>query len=140
MYDQILIPTDGSEAVMAAARHAFSLGERYEATVHVLAVVEQIENASIVGRGDDKLETLAEEGTESTQRIVEEARSRDIDAVGAVEVGDIDRTILMYVDDHNVDVVVMSTHGRSGVGRFLMGSVTEQIIRDGDVPVLAIQR
>lgn len=140
MYDEILIPTDGSEAVMAAARHAFSLGERYEATVHVLAVVEQIENASIVGRGDDKLETLAEEGTESTQRIVEEARSRDIDAVGAVEVGDIDRTILMYVDDHNVDVVVMSTHGRSGVGRFLMGSVTEQIIRDGDVPVLAIQR
>lgn len=140
MYDQILIPTDGSEAVMAAATHAFSLGERYDATVHVLAVVEQIENASIVGRGDEKLETLAEEGTESTRRIVEEARSRDIDAIGAVDVGDIDRTILAYANDHDIDVVVMSTHGRSGVGRFLMGSVTEQIIRDGEVPVLAVQR
>lgn len=140
MYDAILVPTDGSEAATDAAKHAYSLGERYEATVHVLSVVETSESASIVGQGDEKLETLREEGTDSTRHIVEEALSRDIDAVGAVEIGDPDRTILRYANDHDVDVIVMSTHGRSGVGRFLMGSVTEQVIRGGEIPVLAVQR
>lgn len=140
MYDDLLVPTDGSEAATDAARHAYSLAERYDATVHVLAVVEQSESASIIGRGDQKLEALQENGTESTQRIVEEALSRDIDATGAVEVGNPDRTILEYAEDHDVDMIVMSTHGRSGVGRFLMGSVTERVIRGGEIPTLAIQR
>lgn len=140
MYDALLVPTDGSEAAVDAAKHAYSLGERYDATVHVLAVIEQSESASIVGQGDDKLETLRENGTEATRRIVEEAQSRDVDAVGAVEIGNPDRAILDYAAEHGIDMIVMSTHGRSGVGRFLMGSVTERVIRGGDVPVLAIQR
>ncbi|ELY99583.1 universal stress protein [Natrialba aegyptia] len=140
MYDTLLVPTDGSEAAMDAAKHAYSLGERYDAAVHVLAVVEQSESASIVGQGDEKLETLQEDGTEATQKIIEEGLSRDIEAIGAVKVGDPDRVILDYAAEHNVDMIIMSTHGRSGVGRFLMGSITEQVIRGGEIPVLAIQR
>ncbi|MFC6825796.1 MULTISPECIES: universal stress protein [Halopelagius] len=140
MYDAILVPTDGSEAAMDAAKHAYSLGERYDATVHVLSVVTNSESATIVGQGDEKLDTLRERGTDSTRRIVEEALSRDVDAVGAVEIGTPDRTILGYAEENDIDVIVMSTHARSGVGRFLRGSVTEQVIRDGETPVLAIQR
>lgn len=140
MYDAILVPTDGSEAAIDAASHAYSLGERYDATVHVLSVVETSESASIVGYGAEKLETLREEGTDATRQIVEDALSRDIDAIGAVEVGNPDRTILEYAAEHDIDMIVMSTHGRSGVGRFLMGSVTEQVIRDGEIPVLVVQR
>lgn len=140
MYDAILVPTDGSEAALEAATHAYSLAERYDATVHVIAVVERSESASIVGRGDEKLETLREEGTDSTRRIVEAAESRDIAAVGAVEVGDPDRAILQYAEENDVDLVVMSTNARSGVGRFLRGSTTEKVIRDGEIPVLAVQR
>ncbi len=140
MYDVILVPTDGSEAATDAAEHAYSHGERYDATVHVLSVVDRRESASIVGQGEEKLETLREHGTDATRRIVDEAVSRDIDAVGAVEVGDPDRAIVEYAAEHDADLVVMGTHARSGVGRFLRGSVTEQVIRDGDVPVLAVQR
>lgn len=140
MYDAILVPTDGSEAAIDAASHAYSLGERYDATVHVLSVVETSESASIVGYGAEKLETLREEGTDATRQIVEDALSRDIDAIGAVEVGNPDRTILEYAAEHDIDMIVMSTHGRSGVGRFLRGSVTEQVIRDGEIPVLVVQR
>jgi nucleotide-binding universal stress UspA family protein len=140
MYDDLLVPTDGSEAAIDAAEHAYSLGERYDATVHVLAVVERSESASIVGQGDEKLDTLQENGTESTQRIVSEAVSRDVEAVGAVEVGNPDKAILEYAEDYDVDMIVIGTHGRSGVGRFLMGSVTERVIRGGDIPTLAIQR
>lgn len=140
MYDALLVPTDGSEAATDAAEHAYSLSERYDATVHVLSVVEERESASIVGRGEEKLETLREHGTEATQRIVDAALSRDIDAVGAVELGNPDRTILRYAEGNDIDMIVMSTHGRSGVGRFLRGSVTEKVIRGGEIPVLAIQR
>lgn len=140
MYDAILVPTDGSEAVEEAAVHAYSHGERYDATVHVLAVVEESESAAIVGQGDEQLATLREEGTEATRRIVDAAEERDVDAVGAIEVGDPKRAILRYAEEHGVDLVVMSTHARSGVGRFIMGSVTERVMRAGKVPVLAVQR
>lgn len=140
MYETVLVPTDGSEAALDAAKHAYSLGERYGATVHVLSVVEQSENTSIVGRGDEKLETLREEGSDSTRRIVEGAESRGLETVGAVEMGDPDRAILQYAEENDVDVIVMSTNARSGVGRFLRGSVTEKVIRDGEIPVLAVQR
>lgn len=140
MYRAILVPTDGSEAALDAAEHAYSLGERYGATVHVLAVIEQSESASIVGRGDGKLETLRDEGSDSTRRIVEAAEARDVEAVGAVEMGDPKRAILEYAEENDIDVIVMSTNARSGVGRFLRGSVTEKVIRDGEIPVLAVQR
>lgn len=140
MYDDILVPTDGSEAALEAAEHAYSHGERYDATVHVLAVVERSESASIVGHGDEKLETLREEGSDSTRRLVEEAVSRDIETIAAVEVGTPERVIRKYGADHDIDLIVMSTSARSGVGRFLYGSVTERVLRDGDIPVLAVQR
>ena len=140
MYEAILVPTDGSEAAKDAAKHAFSLSERYNAPVHVLAVIEQNESTTIVGHGEEKLEMLREEGTDSTKRIIEEAESRGIEAIGAVEMGDADRAILQYANEYDIDIIVMSTNARSGVGRFLRGSVTEKVIRDGDIPVLAIQR
>ena len=140
MYDELLIPTDGSEVAIDAAKHAYSLGERYGATVHVLSVIEERENASIVGQGGEKMKTLRKHGTEATQRIVDAALSRNIEAVGAVEIGDPDRMILKYASDNDIDMIVMSTHGRSGVRRFLVGSVTERVIRGGDTPVLTVQR
>jgi nucleotide-binding universal stress UspA family protein len=139
MYDALLVPTDGSDAALDAADHAYSLADRYDADLHALAVIEEAESASIVGQGDEA-ETLRERGAEATRRIVEEARSRDLEATDAVEFGTPDRVILDYATTHDVDVIVMSTHARSGVGRFLRGSTTERVIREGDTPVLAVQR
>lgn len=140
MYDALLIPTDGSEVAIDAAEHAYSLGERYDATVRVLSVIEERENVSIVGQRGEKMKTLREHGTDATQRIVDAAFSRDIEAVNAVEIGEPDRMILKYASDNNIDLIVMSTHGRSGGRRFLVGSVTERVIRGGDTPVLTVQR
>lgn len=133
MYDRILVPTDGSEAAGDAIRHARSHADRYDARVVVLAVVEAADTDAELSIDDRH--AASEEAVSET---VEELVAAGIDAEGIVETGVPTRVILEYAD--RVDLVVMSTHARSGVGRFLFGSVTEQVIRDGETPVLAVQR
>ncbi|WP_435180785.1 universal stress protein [Halorussus sp. AFM4] len=140
MYDRILFPTDGSRAAESAAPHAFSHAERYDAALHVLHVVDESESAAIVGRAEDPRAALDERTEESMSAIVDEAEERDLRVTAEVRVGTPHRTILSYADERDVDLVVMSTRGRSGVGRVVMGSVTERVVRMGDTPVVAVQR
>lgn len=140
MYDTILLPTDGSEAAADAAVHAFSHAERYDATVHVLSVVELSSGLGTAGRDDEKLARRREERAAAAQRLVDEAAPDGIRVEMAVEVGSPARIITEYAATAGVDLVVMSTHARSGAGRFLFGSITERVIQDGHAPVLAVQR
>jgi nucleotide-binding universal stress UspA family protein len=140
MYDRVLLPTDGSEAAEAAAKHAYSHADRYDAELHVLHVVPEDESASIVGHGDERLDTLEVRGREAITPLVKEATARGLSVTSAIEFGTPYREILAYADERDVDLVVMSTHGRSGVGRVVMGSVTERVIRVGETPVVAVQR
>lgn len=139
MYDTILFPTDGSEAVQEAAEHAYDHAERYDADLHVLFVVRESESTAIAGQtaAMDMLDADAEEALRS---VTEGAAGRGIEVFSEVRVGTPYREIIDYTDEVGIDLVVMSTHGRSGIGRFFMGSVTERVIRDGNAPVLAVQR
>jgi K+-sensing histidine kinase KdpD len=56
----------------------------------------------------------------------------------AVVKGEPSETILEYVDDHDVDVITMGTHGRTGLNRYIAGSVTERVVPLADVPVLTV--
>ncbi|MFB6297943.1 MAG: universal stress protein [Salinirussus sp.] len=140
MYDTILLPTDGSPAAEDAADHAFSHADQYGATVHVLSVVEMSGSPAAGSRRDEEVESRREQRADETDDLVAAADDRGIDAVGVVEVGTPSRVITRYAAEHAVDLIVMSTHARSGIGRFLYGSVTERVLQDGDSPVLAIQR
>jgi nucleotide-binding universal stress UspA family protein len=139
MYDTILLPTDGSEATTEAAAHAFSHAERYDATIHVLSVVELASGLGTAGRDEEKLDRRERERTAAAERLVAETE-QDVDATVAVEFGSPARVITTYATDVGADLVVMSTRARSGAGRVLFGSVTEQVVQDGETPVLAVQR
>ncbi len=140
MYQTILLPTDGSEAAADAAAHAFSLAERYDAVVHVLSVVELAGGLDTVGRDDEKLDRLREERKAAAETLIEEVAPDSVEVSTAVEAGSPARVITDYGTTNGADLIVMSTHARSGAGRFLFGSITERVIRDGDIPVLAVQR
>ncbi|UPV75958.1 universal stress protein [Halorussus limi] len=140
MYDRILLPTDGSRAAESAVSHAVSHAERYDAELYVLHVVDETETTSIVGHGDERQQAVEARVEDSMSSIVTEASQRGVSVTDDVEVGTPHRTILSYADERDIDLVVMSTHGRSGVDRVVMGSVTERVIRTGDVPVVAVQR
>lgn len=138
MYDDVLLPTDGSDAADAAVPHAIELADRYGARLHVLYVADTTEYSTVTFE-DDVVDPLEQEGQEVIDEVAEEATDQHVEAVGAVLKGGAYETILKYVDDEGVDVVVMGTHGRRGLDRALLGSVTERVVRTSDVPVLTVR-
>ncbi|AQL42024.1 hypothetical protein BV210_04510 [Halorientalis sp. IM1011] len=141
-YDTILVPTDGSEGALAAADHAVGLAERYDATVHVLAVVDVDEVAlttpTDVNVGDLK-STLRASAQSNVDEIVSRAERADRPTEEAILVGVPHRAIVDYVEDEGIDLIVMGTHGRTGVRRVLLGSVAERVVRTSPSPVMTIR-
>lgn len=144
MFDRILIPTDGSDAVTPAVDMALDLAQAHDATLHVLYIVDQPATISGTGEGfsglDNLLDTLEEEGHQATAAIEEQAQDRGIETETAVRRGNPHDDILAYTNDHDIELIVMGTHGRTGVKRALLGSVTEDVVRHSDIPVLTVHR
>jgi nucleotide-binding universal stress UspA family protein len=142
VYDDILIPTDGSEEVETAIEHGFELAGAYDATVHALYVVDDSRGGAGL-MGSDTTSATAE-----LRRVGEEAVG--VIATRGEETGLTVRTevrealphegILDYADEHDIDLLVMSSRGRSGVSRFVFGSVTERVVRLSGRPVLVVSR
>lgn len=137
MYQTILVPTDGSEQAESALNHAVGLAREHDATLHLLYVADSNRD-SVTTLGGEVVDALEREG----ERILEDAAERlggTVDLVDAVETGDPVETILDYADRVDADVIVMGTHGRRGLDRYLLGSTTERVVRRASVPVLTIR-
>ncbi|WP_224336663.1 universal stress protein [Haloprofundus halobius] len=140
MYDRILLPTDGSDAAETAVSDALELAEAYDARLRVLYVVDTRTLATIDLGADTVLSTLEEEGDAAVERVRSRAAEVGVDVVTAVEAGSPPDTIVDYADEHDIDLVVMATHGRRGLDRYLLGSVTERVVRNSEVPVLTVRQ
>ena len=137
MFDRILIPVDGSEPARNAAKLGFELAAEHDATVYGLYVVEPVAVAE--GGAGQVIEAMEETGKEITSEFAEEAESNGLTAITDIETGVAHREILEYADANDVDLMVVGTHGRTGIGRYLLGSVTEKLVRLSDVPVLTVR-
>ena len=147
MYDRILVPTDGSDVAEAAVDHALDLAEKYDAEVHALYVVdidsvnfslgtEQVDRLK-QGRFDEMGE-LKEQADEATGAVADRGAERGVDIVEHVSGGRPHKVIGDYAENHDIDLIVMGSHGRAGVRRALLGSVTERTLRSTHVPVLVV--
>lgn len=139
MYDEILIPTDGTDSVQPAIEHALNLAETYGATLHALYVVDERSYAMMDVRTDLIIETLETEGEHAVEMIRERADAADVPVETGVTTGNPYREILDYADENGIDLIVMGTHGRRGLDRYLLGSVTEKVVRSSHVPVLTVR-
>ncbi|SEH15819.1 Nucleotide-binding universal stress protein, UspA family [Natronorubrum sediminis] len=140
MYDCILVPTDGSPEVERALEYAFELAQVHDATVRAIYVV------SVAGYGGLPMETalegvsgaLRDEG-EAAVRRVKELAPDGVEVETLVLEGSPSRVIVEQAQPDRCDLVVMGTHGRGGIDRLLLGSVTERVVRRAPVPVLTVQ-
>ena len=138
MYDRILLPTDGSTGTAHVAMQAVNLAQQYDGRIHVLHVVDKSVSSLLEDAGSSD-EVLEDQGRRAVQMVERMAESHDVAATTEIRSGDPAETILGYADEIDADVIVAGTHGRSGVRRHLLGSVTERLVRHSRCPVLTVR-
>jgi len=138
MYDRILLPTDGSRGNSRAVEQAIGLAAQSDARLHVLFVVEDLPYAPEMMDGQVEAR-LREIGEEAISDIRQRADDAGVSVETALEDGTPHQSILEYADEEGMDLIVMGTHGRSGLDRYLLGSVTERVVRGADTPVLTVR-
>lgn len=149
-FGHVLLPTDGNDGAETAVEYALEYARAHDAELTVLYAIDPSVTTRIAGSDpasvvDDEpdailLDALEERGQQVVDDLVERAVEAGVATVdGTVEYGQPHRVILDYADERDVDLIVMGTHGRTGLDRYLVGSVTEKVVRGSGVPVLTVR-
>ncbi len=146
MYDRIIVPLDGSELASEALTHARELSRRLDAELHLVRAIDPttLNRASTVGMGFDYTivdELLSEEEEDATKFIDEQVAAisgEGLKVSGVVLRGYAAAAIISVTETG--DLIVMASHGRTGVRRWFLGSVAEEVLRQSNVPVLLIRQ
>ncbi len=140
MYDDILVPTDGSDGTSQTLDHATEIAENHDATVHAISVMDQ--RVYLAAEDDERpeiKERLERDAKEAIEDITERLAETDLELETAVVDGTPYKEILNYATDHDIDLVTIGTHGRTGRDRLEnLGSVTERVVREADRTVLVV--
>ena len=140
---EILVPLDLSEVAEHAVIYAEELASAYGARIHLLHVVDArgVEVTGAVGAlptyGGMAGEAIVEAAETGLEQIREGLQGVDTEVV--VQVGSPRKNIVAYAREHEIDVIVMATHGRSGLTHALIGSVAEKVVQKAPCPVLTVR-
>ncbi|MBI4527505.1 MAG: universal stress protein [Deltaproteobacteria bacterium] len=137
---KILAPTDLSELSRLGLEYALDLAKGLNAEVTVFHVAEPVELAKYKAHS---IQELVERHQEALARFLAENFGELLQAVKVhqkVEIGTPDTSILEEAEKSGNDLIVMSTHGRTGLSHLLMGSVTEKVMRLAPCPVLSVHQ
>jgi nucleotide-binding universal stress UspA family protein len=136
-----LVALDDSPQAQHALKYALSVHDGDEfVLVHVIDYSESITDPSRGGRG--RLEGWYQKATEDAEELFADARELtdgyDVSVTTVVADGKPVQEILDCADEHDVDQIVMGSHGRTGVARVLLGSVAEQVVRRAECPTTVV--
>jgi len=140
---KILIPTDGSDYSHYALEYAVNLCRALEAEVVLVSVVdvryEMYDAYSEVHAATQMEELIREQVSRSLDRHAAEMIDQGIPVRKIMKVGDVIHELLEVIREEQIDLVVVGTHGRKGLSRFLLGSTTEKLVRSASCPVLTVR-
>lgn len=140
MYEHVLLPIDGSETAANAANEAFGVATNNTATLHILFVVDVTSGPLNVRGGDERFDQVEADGEEIVNETMEQAEQAGVEnVITSVKRGTPDEMIRDYAENNNIDLIVMGTHGRSGLDRHLIGSVAEKVVRQANPSVLTVR-
>lgn len=141
MYRKILIATDGSEPNKKAVSYGIELAKLSEAKVYAVFVVDTASFASIpMDTGWEMMyELLQKEGADAIRVVEEDAKACGVEIESAVIEGHPSHEIIDFAESNDIDLIVLGTLGKSGLDRFLLGSVAEKVTRNAKVPVLVVR-
>lgn len=138
MFDNVLIPTDGSDQAGSAVELGLDLAEQFDAKVHALYVIEtEATYILTVGLSDENMEEYEQYGEEVVTDVVDQASERGLDGTGVIKRGKISEEIVDYADDNGIDHIVMGERGRGSIEKYL-GSTAEKVLRMSKAPVTVV--
>ena len=143
MYKRVLIPVDGSEVAVAVLPFLLGIAGPLDFEVVLLRVQHPMPPMAIEGTRYFHLEDLERQREEAFAYLAGLARTleaRGLRVKTSVRIGDAATEILSAARDEGVDLIAMTTHGRTGPARLLLGSVAETVLRHADVPVFLLRQ
>lgn len=139
----IMVPIDFSVHSKNALKYAVPLAEKFGASLHLVYVVEPTIYPADLGFGQVVLpgveDELREKGADELESLIEREIGKRVPATSAVRSGNPHQEILREAEEKGVDMIVVATHGHSGVEHMLFGSTADRIVRKSKVPVLTIR-
>ena len=140
LFHTLLVPLDGSELAEKALPWAEELVKKLRTQLCLLRVYSPLPGV-VMGELSNLDEIMKAQQRTASSYLGEFSRKlkkKGMEAQTEVVEGNAPEEILEYIRRHHIDLVVMSTHGRSGLGRWVLGSVTDRVVRAGEVPVLVV--
>jgi len=143
VFRQILVPIDFSEFSRDAISHAKYLANEFGATVRILHIVEEVIHPSFYVTGQTSLTAWYPEVEATTlkemKRIAEEAPGPQVPLEFHIKEGRAAVDIIGFVKKNEIDLIVMASHGLTGIEHLLLGSVTEKVVRMSPCPLLTLK-
>jgi nucleotide-binding universal stress UspA family protein len=141
--DRVLVPIDFSDPSREALRHARALASLYGAEIDLLYVVEEALHPAFYVGGVSSIydvePDIEEKARTHLQKFADKTSGADVNINVHAVPGRAAASILSFVEEYDIDLVTTSTHGRTGMDRFLLGSVAEKLVRHLRCPVLTVK-
>ncbi len=140
-YRSIVIATDGSENTQKAVSYGIKIAKLSGATVYALHVIDTSSFLSqnwTAGR-ETMYEVLKKDGQKAISKVKECGETSGVEVREVLLEGYPSSKIIDFAENNDIELIVMGTLGKTGLDRFLMGSVAEKVVRNSKVPVLVVR-
>lgn len=139
---RLLTPIDFSESSKQAVHYAVEFARSFKAEIHLLNIIEPVMYPA---------EMFGQVGMVDVESVMEKSANEEMQAwkaslipegvamVAATQHGRPFAEIISYATEHEIDLIIIGTHGRSGIDHFLLGSTAEKVIRKAPCPVLTVR-
>jgi len=144
-YKKILVPVDFSEFSDKAAEYAMNIARKYNASVTLLHVIilfqEDYDEEEQLKLHEKILKKKESERKKKLEKHSKKAEDKGIQVNSVLLRGfSIANSIMEYISENDIDLVVLGTHGHTGFKKWLLGSVTEEVVRESPIPVLTVHK
>ncbi len=150
MREKILLPLDGSKVGEAALPYVEDLVTKFlpelKVEVTLIQVLSSLSHYVVAGEAsarvpytEQEIEQMKKQASQYLRKAGESLRKKGASTKVKVAVGDPADEIIKAADEINADIIAMSSHGRSGLGRWAFGSVADKVLRGGNKPVLVVK-
>ncbi|MBN1376676.1 MAG: universal stress protein [Dehalococcoidia bacterium] len=145
MYDRIVVPLDGSPLAECVVPHIEALAKSPECEVQLVTVVEPVDipTKGKIALSDEDLQQIYKDQEKDAHtylnQIIDRLSKSDIQTRPLILRGKPAETLVEYIYNNSIDLLIMATHGRSGITKLFWGSIAEKVIRAVNIPVLLVK-